>query len=103
MVEHGLTQGCGKADARLRREELRGKAAPHADGGHQQQNQKANDDILPVAGRHADVDHLRHNQRHKQVEHDLQQFEERREHAFLLILLQINCKTSHVSDSILFS
>ena len=103
VVEHRLPQRGRKADARLRGEELRGEAAPHADRGHQQQDQKADDDVRTVVVRDADVDHLRDNDRHEQIEHDLEELEKRREHAFLPVRSQINGKISHDSDSILFS
>ena len=97
MVEHRLTQVRGKADARLRSEILRRNAAQQPQRRHKQQHAEAAPDVTPVVVGNADVYHPRHDDGDKQVEHNLQQLEKRREYALFRIALEIDRETSHFS------
>ena len=96
----GLTQTRGKADAGLCGEILRRDAAREADGRHEQQYEKALENIPAVIIRNAQIYHPRHDYRHKQVEHDLKQLEQRGKHGFLLIALEIAREAFHPFHSI---
>ena len=102
MVEHRLPQLCRKADARLRREILRRDAAQQPQRRHQQQHAEAAPDVAPVIVGNADVYHPRHDDGDKQVKHDLQQLEQRREYALLGIVLEIDRKISQVFSTPVF-
>ena len=75
-------------------------ASTYIEEGTKQQYEKALENIPAVIIRNAQIYHPRHDYRHEQVEHDLKQLEQRREHSFLLIALEIAREAFHPFHSI---
>ena len=90
MVKHRLAQVRRKARAGSGGKELRRDAARKPQQRHADQNKKALRQHAPVVVAHAEVDHPRHDQGHQQIEHHLQQLEQRGQDALCRVPFQVD-------------
>ena len=77
MAEQSGFQPGRKADGGLRREILRRDGADEADERQTDHQQHHTDDVMNVSRGDADVDDLRDDKRHEQLERSLEQLEQR--------------------------
>ena len=100
MRKQRVAHAGGKAGRRLRGKILRRDRRNQPDCRQRKQNQAHPEDESFVAVLNACIDDRRHYQRNHQLERRLQHLEQRREHAFLSILLQVSPQALHNESSI---
>ena len=101
MVKDRLPHSTGKADTGFCRKELRDNAEAQADKRQEQQYTEIQKNQVPVRNR-IGIDHTSDDQRNKQIKQRFEQFEQRRENAFLSVFFQINSKILHFGSSFPF-
>ena len=89
MGKQRMTQSRGVAHRRLGGKILRREAAGQADDGQHKQDAAPHQNVVEVVSSDAHVDDVGHHQRHEQVKGRFQHLEERCQHAFALVALQI--------------
>ena len=80
VVEHRLPQQAAKPTLAFAAKNCAVKLHPMPTAAISSRIKKADDDVRAVVVRDADVDHLRDDDRHEQIEHDLEELEKRCEH-----------------------
>ncbi len=95
MPKQRMTNLRPKPTSRLRRKILRRHRTNQPNHAKQNHNQTHLHNIIRIPASNPHINHRRHHQRRKQLKNRLQHLKQRRQHALLLIFLQINQKMPH--------